>query len=93
MNLKEEIEKLLNTEVLVESNEGTFGAEECCRKVGCGNPAFGNRRVYKTLSGRGRVTGPALKDAPGRMRRMGQDELERLREQVKDLRALAAAEA
>ena len=62
-----EIESLERVECLVKSNQGTYGASECLAKVGCGDPAFGDRCVYETVGGGKRITGPDPKDAPGRM--------------------------
>lgn len=81
------IDEILNTEVLVRSNEGTFGAAECCRKVGTGDPRFGTRKVYETPGGRKRVVGVDEDRIPGRLLNMGQREMKELKERLKELRA------
>lgn len=68
--IENEIATLNQVEYLVATNSGTYGAEECGQKVGCGDPAFGDRNVYETVGGRVRATGPDHNDAPGRMRQV-----------------------
>jgi len=60
-----EIAALQIKEHLVETNDGTFGAEEAGRKIGTADPKFATRRVYKTASGARRETGPSANEAPG----------------------------
>lgn len=61
----------LSDDVLIQTNEGTFGAAEACSKVGTGDPAFATRRVYQRLNGSIYATGPKEENAPGYMRRIG----------------------
>lgn len=82
-----EIEAVQKIEHHVETNEGTYGAVEACRKVGSGDPAFANRQVYETVAGERRATGPDEEDAPGRMRQLNRDSLAADRRRVADLRA------
>lgn len=58
----------LSDDVLIRTNEGTFGATEACQKIGTGDPAFAVRRVYQRLNGSIYATGPAEENAPGYMR-------------------------
>lgn len=44
--IRTEISALLAVEHLVQTNSGTFGPHEACRKVGTGDPAFATRNVY-----------------------------------------------
>lgn len=90
--LKREIDAISRVEVHLETNQGTYGAGEACRKVGTGDPHFANREVYETVGGKRRSTGPDADDAPGRMRLIGTEEMSRLRKRLADLRA-ALAEA
>jgi hypothetical protein len=86
------IRTLEATEVHVETNQGTYGAAEACRKVGTGDPAHGNREVYETVGGTRRATGPDEDRAPGRMRRINAETLADYRKQLAAWRrALAAA--
>lgn len=64
---KDEINAILNQELLIGSNAGTFGAEECCRKVGTGESKYGERREYETVGGNRRVEGCDRERMPGRM--------------------------
>lgn len=83
----EEIANLLKIEVHIETNQGTYGPTEACRKVGTGDPAFANREVYETVGGVRRERGPDEADAPGRMRTINRDRLAEYRKQVAALRA------
>src|SRR5690606_8333340 len=78
--------ELANVEVLVSTNQGTYGLQEAARKVGAGDPRVADRNVYETVGGRVRTTGPDEADAPGRMRHVGRSELRDLREQLQALR-------
>lgn len=53
---------------LVETNQGTYGDVEACRKVGTGDPRHANRDVYQRVNGTRYSRGPDEADAPGRMR-------------------------
>jgi hypothetical protein len=87
--LAKQCDELARREVHVETNQGTYGANEACRKVGTGDPAFANREVYETVGGTRRETGPDANDAPGRMRKIGYDALRSLRAELKKLRSEA----
>ena len=79
---EDRIAALLRIEVHTETNQGTYGASEACRKVGCGDPQFANREVYETVGGKRRETGPDEDDAPGRMRKIGYERLAELRAEL-----------
>lgn len=81
------VEELADAEVLIETNEGTFGAEECCRVTGTGDSKFGNYSVYEQVGGGRRVEGCDPANAPGYPRKMNTDEL---KDQQKILKALRA---
>ena len=68
-SLDEQIAALEADEYMIETNQGTYGAAEARRKVGCGDPHFANRDVYETVGGTRRERGPDEADAPGRMRK------------------------
>lgn len=81
----------LSQPYLVETNEGTFGAAECCDKTGCGDPAFGNYRIYESIDGTRRREGlEAGRKAPGYARKMKVPTAKERRQQVKELRELIA---
>lgn len=84
--IRAEIKTVEAIEVHVETNQGTYGAGEACRKVGCGDPAFANREVYETVGGTRRETGPDEARAPGYMRQIGREELSDLRKRLAELR-------
>ena len=67
--IREAIARMLDDEYVVETNEGTFGAAECCRKTGCGDPRYGNYTIYERLDGQRRVVGCEPKKAPGYARK------------------------
>ena len=83
--LTEAIARMLDDEYVVETNEGTFGAAECCRKTGCGDPQFGHYTIYERLDGHRRVVGCEPKKAPGYPRRF-RDEINAARKQLAELR-------
>lgn len=86
-SLEKQIRDLESTEIHVETNQGTYGATEACRKVGCGDPAFADRDVYETVGGgRRRERGPSEDRAPGRMRRINSEAMADLRRKLADLR-------
>ena len=64
-SIQAEINSLLRVEHLVETNEGTYSAIEARRKVGVGDPEFATRKVYETVGGSRRSTGPDEDGAPG----------------------------
>lgn len=85
-DLEREIEALSALEIHVETNQGTYGANEAARKIGCAEPRFANREVYETVGGVRREVGPDEDRAPGRMRRINGDEMRRMRKLLADLR-------
>jgi hypothetical protein len=86
--IEAEIRDLERVEILIETNEGTFGESEACRMVGTGDPAFATRRVYERVGGGKRATGPDEDDAPGRMRRINADSMSEHRQRLAGLRKL-----
>ncbi len=80
-----EIEALRCVEYLTETNEGTFGAHDCRRAVGSGDPAFGTYRVYESVSGTVRHTGCGKDRAPGYARRLNRDALAADRRRLAEL--------
>lgn len=86
-SIQAEINALLRVEHMIETNDGTYGASEACRKVGSGDPAFATRRVYETVGGSRRSTGPDEADAPGYMRKINAEDMKADRKRLADLRA------
>jgi hypothetical protein len=84
-DLEQEAAALAAVEVLIETNAGTFGAAECCRKRGCGDPVFGEYQIYESVAGDRHVVGDP-DDAPGYARRCGRQELGEKRRQLAELR-------
>ncbi len=83
--LEAEILAVENEEILVASNDGTFGAEECRRVTGSGDPQFGTYKIFECIgSGKRKVTGRDPDDAPGRQRRF-RDALGRRRRHLSEL--------
>ena len=66
--LTKAIKRLESTEVMIATNQGTYGAVEACRAIGCGSPEFADCDVYETPLGVRRVRGCDMANAPGRMR-------------------------
>lgn len=50
------------------TNDGTFGAEECHRVTGTGEPSAGRYTIYETVGGEKVVEGCDPDDAPGYFR-------------------------
>jgi hypothetical protein len=84
--IKAEIGNLLKIEVHIQTNQGTYGNAEACRKVGNGSSEFANREVYETVGGTRRETGPSEDNAPGTMRSINRQRLADLRSQVAELK-------
>ncbi len=84
--IEQEIAELETVEIHVETNQGTYGAEEACRKIGTGDPRAANREVYETVGGQRRETGPDEDRAPGRMRKINRKALADKRAALKRLR-------
>jgi len=65
-DLVRDAQELARLECAVETNDGTFGAEECCRKTGSGDSAFGKYTIYERVGdGTRRVVGCDPANAPG----------------------------
>lgn len=84
--IHERIHALEGQWVHVETNQGTYGAHEACRKCGCGDPHFANREVYMKADGETYETGPGDGRYPGYMRKIGYESLREVREELKGLR-------
>lgn len=84
--LEKTIRELAATEILVETNEGTYGATEAHRAIGVGDPQFANYRVYETVDGFRRVVGCEPDVAPGRPRRLNDGHMTRQRAYLAQLR-------
>ena len=85
--IQAEITELLNAEVLIGHNQGTYSASEACRKCGSGDPRFADRNEYETVGGEKRSTGPSHDRMPGRMQYAGRATLAEYRQQLASLRA------
>ena len=84
--IRKQADELAASEVLVETNEGTYGPTECRRAVGCGDPQFGNYRVYAQIqNGRRRHEGCDKASAPGYARHF-LDELGERQAELRELR-------
>lgn len=89
LQIESEIKTISLIEVHMETNSGTFGNSEACRKVGTGDPAVATRNVYEVVgSGQRRATGPDEEDAPGRMRTIGVAEMKEYRVKLAELKKL-----
>lgn len=84
--IRNEINELAE-DALISTNSGTFSAEECCRKCGCGDPVFGTCAVYERLDGVRYTTGPGADDAPGYMRQIKHDSAVARRAMIRSLDA------
>ncbi len=88
--LERQAKELSAMEVAVETNAGTFGAIECCRKTGSGDPRYGTYTIYLRVGdGARRTVGCDPASAPGYARKGGYDvfaakqrELAALRKQI-----------
>lgn len=91
-NIQTQIEELANREILVETNDGTYGAQEACRCVGTGDPAFATYRVYQRVGGgKPRIVGCDRERAPGYARHF-RDELVAAQRELAKLRKAAEDE-
>lgn len=73
-DIRKQAEELVASWVLVETNEGTYGATECRRAVGCGDPQFGNYHIYARVGdGRRRHEGCDKASAPGYARHFSRE--------------------
>lgn len=66
--LERQAAQWMDAEVCMGTNEGTFGAGECCAKTGSGDPRYGNYTRYTTARGHSRVEGCDPEKAPGKFR-------------------------
>ena len=76
-DLEQQASAVAAEEIAVATNEGTFGAVECCRCTGCGDPIFGNYTIYEMV-GRPRsqrIQGCDPADSPGYRRPLNRDVL------------------
>lgn len=83
--VQKEINALSGVEYLVETNEGTFGAQEAAKAVGTGDPAYTVRKVFVTVGGSTYSTGPTEEKAPGRIRKLNQTALAADRKRLANL--------
>jgi len=88
--MKDQAKALAAVEILVETNEGTYGPAEAGRAIGSGDPRHANYRIYETVGGTRRVEGCDPAKAPGRGRRMNGDELRTRRAELAKLREALA---
>jgi hypothetical protein len=77
---------LTRLEVEVETNAGTYSAQDAVRAIGTADPAFADYHVYESVGGARRVVGcdPAI--APGRARRINARELAAKRQELARVR-------
>jgi hypothetical protein len=47
--MEAEAKALANEQVMVATNQGTYGQAEACRKIGTGDPQFANCDIYETV--------------------------------------------
>jgi len=86
--LKEQIETLERTWVLVGTNEGTYGPAAAQKATGSGDPTANNWRIYESVgTGHRRLEGIAMGDAPGYARWFGSAELSAKRTELERMRA------
>lgn len=83
--MTKEIEVLRRMEFVVETNSGTFGNAEACRKVGTADPGFATRLVYESVGGERRATGPSQDNAPGYTRYVNAAALASARKKLAEL--------
>lgn len=92
-DLKKQADELSAMQILVETNEGTYGAEEARRKCGSGDPQFADYRIYECVgTGERRREGCDSERAPGNARFLNrqqladaQSRLAKLRDEIKSL--------
>lgn len=48
-DLEREATALANERIMVATNQGTYGASEACRVIGCGDPQFANCDIYEVV--------------------------------------------
>lgn len=82
---KNERDALWNEEFIVETNSGTFSAQDAVRTVGTGDPQHAEYRIYERVGdGRQRREGRDPHRAPGYARRFSR-ELTAARHRLKEL--------
>lgn len=87
--LAKAIETLANSEIAIETNEGTYGAVEAMRAIRTGDPKFADYTTYERVGdGTRRTVGCDPARAPGRARRLGADDMRAQRERLAELRRL-----
>lgn len=79
----------LKQEVAIETNEGTYGAEEACRKTGSGDPAHNNYTIFESLNGSRRVRGCDPDKAPGYPRKLSVKSAAERRKEIARLEGIA----
>jgi hypothetical protein len=72
---REMIALLARTEFEVETNAGTYSAQDAVRAIGTADPAFAEYHVYETVGGARRTLGCDPAVAPGRARYINAREL------------------
>ena len=84
-----EMTTLMATEIMVETNEGTYGPQEARMATGSGEPKHNDYRVYERVGGGRRTEGCDPNIAPGRGRSINRDDLAAKRARLAELRRLA----
>lgn len=89
LKLKEQAKQLAKEEFLVGSNEGTYFDREAVEKVGSSDPRYAVLKIWESVNGALRYSGPNERTAPGRVRRwqplgllVARVELAKLRKQI-----------
>ena len=91
--LKTRIDELAEMEILVETNAGTYGADEAHRAIGVGDPQFADYRIFERVGDGQRTTyGCEPTRAPGRARKIGRAEINDRRAELARLRAQQSRE-
>jgi hypothetical protein len=86
-DLSKEISSVEAEEIAVETNSGTYGAAEACRKIGSGSSEFADYTIYERVGdGSRRTVGCDPTSAPGRARRINADQLAARRKYLSELR-------
>lgn len=85
-SIQQDIDAVSKEEILVETNEGTFGSHECMAAIRTGDTARGVYRVWESVGGTRRVTGCDLAMAPGRARELNRRQIADRRKVLSDLR-------
>lgn len=84
--INKQADELAASEVLTETNSGTYSAAEACRSCGSGDPRFADYRIYTRVGdGHERREGCSADDAPGYARRFRR-ELSEAQTRLRELR-------